>query len=204
MACHDDYTLMRPLVMDFTSDREARNVGDQFLLGPSLMVAPVYTYGARSRSVYLPESCAWYDFYTGNKVNGGRQDVVAPYERIPLFVPAGSILPVGPEVQYAAEQPNAPLTLYVYTGRDAHFTLYDDDGTTYAYESGQYASIPLSWDETSATLTIGARQGQYTGMEEKRTFKVVFVGPNSPQPFGSENGTVSVEYDGTAQQVKHP
>jgi alpha-D-xyloside xylohydrolase len=202
MACHNDYTLMRPLVMDFTSDLEARNVSDQFLLGPSLMAAPVYTYGARSRSVYLPEACTWYDFYTGHIAGNGRQDVGAPYERIPLFVPAGSILPVGPEVQYAAEQPNAPLTLYVYTGRDASFTLYDDDGTTYAYERGQYASIPISWNEATATLTIGACQGKYTGMAAKRAFRVVFVSPDSPQAFGSENGAVSVEYEGDSLKFR--
>ena len=196
MACHEDYTLMRPLVMDFTSDREARNISDQFLLGPALMAAPVYTYGARSRSVYLPEGCGWYDFYTGQIVGGGRQEVAAPYERIPLFVPAGSILPVGPEVQYAGEQPNAPLTIYVYTGKDAHFTLYEDDGTTYAYESGKFATIPFSWDEGTGTLTIGERQGKFPGMAAKRTFRVVFVSPDSPKPFGSEDGAVSVEYEG--------
>ncbi len=202
MAWRDDYTLMRPLVMDFTDDREARNVGDQFLLGPALMAAPVYTYGARSRSVYLPAACSWYDFYTGRTMAPGRHDVSAPYERIPLFVPAGSILPVGPDVQYAGEQPDAPLTLYVYTGRDGHFTLYDDDGVTYAYERGECATIPLAWDEAAATLTIGARQGQYPGMAARRTFRIVFVAPDHPQPFGSEEGAVEVEYEGKELKVE--
>ncbi len=203
MACHNDYTLMRPLVMDFTANREARNIGDQFLLGPTLMVAPVYEYGARHRSVYLPEECIWYDFYTGRVVENGRQDVAAPYERIPLFVPAGSILPTGPNVQYAAEQPDAPLTLYVYTGRDGHFTLYDDDGTTYAYERNEYATVPLTWNETNATLTIGNRLGQYPGMLEHRTFRIVFISPDNPQPFDHEGQTIIVDYDGKSQLVKY-
>ena len=207
MAWHDDYTLMRPLVMDFTSDREARNVGDQFLLGPALMAAPVYTYGARSRNVYLPDACTWYDFYTGQIINRksensvNRKSVPAPYERIPLFVPAGSILPVGPDIQYAVELPDAPLTLYVYTGRDGHFTLYDDDGTTYAYERGEYATIPLIWDQATATLTIGTREGEYSGMTARRIFRVVFIDADHPRPFGSEEGAVTVDYDGTSQQV---
>ncbi len=165
------------------------------------MVAPVYEYGARNRSTYLPEVCTWYDFYSGHAVEGGRQTTAAPFERIPLFVPAGSILPVGPDVQYAAEQPNAPLTLYVYTGRDGHFNLYDDDGTTYAYEHGEFATIPLVWDESAATLTIGQRNGQYPGMAAQRTFRIVFVTPDHPQPFGNEDGAVTVEYNGTAQQI---
>ena len=208
MAWHDDYTLMRPLVMDFTADADARNVGDQFLLGPSLMVAPVYEYGARSRSVYLPQivngksvNCKWYDFYSGRIADAGRQTIAAPYERIPLFVPAGSLLPVGPDVQYSSEQPDAPLTIYVYAGRDGRFTLYDDDGTTYAYEQGAYSLIPLAWDEASATLTIGDRQGTYPGMPERRTFRIVRVSPDHPCPFGNEDGAVSVDYDGTAKRV---
>ena len=202
MAWYDDYTLMRPLVMDFTADREARNVGDQFLLGPSLMVAPVYEYGVRSRSVYLPEDCAWFDFYTGRIVGRGRQNVPAPYGRIPLFVPAGSILPVGPDVQYATEHPDAPLTLYVYTGRDAHFTLYDDDAVTNAYERNEFSTIPITWDEASATLTIGSRSGQYSGMAAHRSFRVVIVSPDNPQPFGREDGNITVDYDGRERRVE--
>ena len=219
MACHEDYTLMRPLVMDFTSDLEARNVDDQFLLGPSLMVAPVYTYGARSRNVYFPPARRWYDFYTGNQIPspslaapspsavsvlGGYPtescllDISAPYERIPLFIPEGSILPTGPDIQYSSEQPDAPLTIYVYTGHDAHFTLYYDDGTTYAYERGEFATIPLTWDEAAATLTIGERQGSYANMPASRTFHIVFVTPAHPVPFGSEEGTVCVEYKGSS------
>ena len=222
MACHEDYTLMRPLVMDFTSNLEARNVDDQFLLGPSLMVAPVYTYGARSRNVYFPPARRWYDFYTGNQIPspslaapspsavsvlGGYPtescllDISAPYERIPLFIPEGSILPTGPDIQYSSEQPDAPLTIYVYTGHDAHFTLYYDDGTTYAYERGEFATIPLTWDEAAATLTIGERQGSYANMPASRTFHIVFVTPAHPVPFGSEEGTVCVEYKGSKLQV---
>lgn len=203
MAWHDDYTLMRPLAMDFTSDLEARNVGDQFMLGPALMVAPVYEYGARSRSLYFPKGRAWYDFYTGRRTEGGRrEEVQAPYERIPLFVPEGSIIPFGPQVQYAAEQPDAPLTIYVFTGCAARFTLYDDDGVTYAYERGEFATIPLYWDEATSMLTIGQREGNYTGMSEHRRFKIVVVSLGSPQPFDLQAPPqVVVDYDGHEQQV---
>ena len=172
------------------------------MFGPALMACPVGYYKARSRSVYFPKQCGWYDFYSGEFIEGGHRLIVdAPYERIPVFVPAGSIIPVGPAVQYAAEKPDAPLTIYIYTGKDAHFTLYEDDGTTYAYENGKFATIPFSWDEGTGTLTIGERQGEFPGMAVKRTFRVVIVSPNSPQPFGSENGAISVEYEGDSLQV---
>ena len=100
MTYFNDYTIMRPLVMDFTADANVNNIGDQFMFGSALMVAPVYEYGARSREVYFPASCGWYDFYSGKYVNGGQKLTVdAPYERIQLYVCAGSIVPYGPDMQ---------------------------------------------------------------------------------------------------------
>ncbi|MBP1531157.1 MAG: DUF5110 domain-containing protein [Bacteroidaceae bacterium] len=209
MACYCDYTLMRPLVMDFTADSETRNIGDQFLLGPSLMVSPVYTRGASSRSVYFPKIAdgessngKWYDFYTGKCIEGGQRiDVAAPYERIPLYVPEGSILPVGPDAQYASEKLDAPVTIYVYAGRNASFNLYEDDGITYAYERGQFTNIPFVWDEPTSTLTIGKRQGEYPEMQKQRTFRIVFVDPAHAVPFGHEENAVVVKYDGKEQHL---
>jgi alpha-D-xyloside xylohydrolase len=187
MTWTDDYTIMRPLVMDFTADHQVYDIGDQFMFGPALMVSPVYVYGVRNREVYFPADSGWYDFYTGRYVPGGqRLSVAAPYERVPLYVREGSILPVGPDMQYSAEKPASELTLYVYTGRNAHFTLYEDEGTNYNYERGQYATIPMTYDEQQGTLTIGARNGSFPGMLQTRTFNVIFVGKRNPVPFVSD------------------
>ena len=202
MAWAKDYTLMRPLVMDFTADRQVRDVSDQYMFGPALMVAPVYTYGARSRSVYFPAG-GWYDFYTGRYVEGGeRMEVAAPYERLPLYVRAGSILPMGPVMQYSSEQAPSELTLYVCTGSDGQFTLYEDEGTNYNYEHGDFAVIPFSYDEAKGELVIGERRGHFQGMLEQRTFRIVFVGRDHPQPFGEEDAGILVNYDGKEVKVK--
>ena len=122
MTHFDDYTIMRPMVMDFTSDNYSRDIKDQYMFGPALLVAPVCEYGARSRSVYLPEGEQWYDFYTGAAVAAGKNVTVdAPYERMPLFVRGGSIVPFGGDIQSTAEESKEPLTLYLYAGRDGSF-----------------------------------------------------------------------------------
>ena len=203
MTYFQDYTIMRPLVMDFTSDSNTYNVGDQFMFGPALMVAPVYTYGSRERSMYFPAGCGWYDFYTGKYINGGQQlTVKAPYERIPLYIREGAIIPFGPDMQYSDEKPADVITLYVYTGQDGAFTLYEDEGVNYNYEKGRYATIPFTYSEVEGTLTIGDRQGEFVGMLKERTFRVVKVGKDKAQPFDlNANGQV-VKYDGKAQTVK--
>jgi alpha-D-xyloside xylohydrolase len=184
---HGDGTIMRALVMDFPDDARARQTGDQYLFGPALLVSPVTEYKARSRPVYLPPTPGgWYDFWTGAAVDGGKSlDAAAPYDGIPLHVRAGSIIPVGPELQYTTEKPADPLTLYVYAGADGQFTLYEDDGTTYAYERGESARIPLRWDEATQTLTIGERAGTFAGMLKERTFEVVLVDPANPVGWGT-------------------
>ena len=171
-----NYTFMRPLVMDFRNDPLAWNVGDQFMFGPAILVSPVTEPGATKREIYLPKT-RWYDFWTGQSVEGGRRtDAAAPIETIPLFVRAGSIVPMGPEVEYSTQKPADPLELRVYRGADGDFTLYEDENDTYDYEKGVYATIPMHWDDAQQTLTIGARKGQFPGMLTERTFHVVFVG----------------------------
>ena len=203
MTHFEDYTIMRPLVMDFTADARVNNVGDQFMFGPALMVAPVYEYGARTRSMYFPAGTGWYDFYTGKYTEGGQQQTVdAPYERIPLYVRAGSILPVGPDMQYTDERPADEITLFVYAGKDASFTLYEDEGTNYNYEKGQYAKIPFLYCNTSNELVIGDRQGDFPGMLKERTFRIVIVSKEKPQPFDLKAKGVTVKYDGSRQVVK--
>ncbi len=175
---HD--TIMRPLVMDFRHDSKVLNIGDQFLFGPALLVNPVHVQGATSRGVYLPEGADWYDFWTGQRFEGGQRiDAPAPYESLPVYARAGSIVPMGPDLQYTDEKPADPLTLWVYTGADAVFELYEDDGVGYGYENGSFSTIPLTWDEASGILTIGERTGSFPGMLGEREIRVVFVSPDS-------------------------
>src|SRR5205085_9161007 len=128
----DGYTMMRPLVMDFRGDPKARDVTDQFMFGPSLLVSPVTEYKARTRHVYLPAGSAWYDFWTGARAAGGQAITApAPYDQLPVYVRAGAIVPIGSEQQYIGEKDTTALTLYVYAGANGRFSLYEDDGLTY-------------------------------------------------------------------------
>ena len=195
---HDGSTMMRPLVMDFREDAKARDIPDQYMFGPALLVNPVTDYKARTRSVYLPAGSAWYDFWTGRRVAGGQVITAeAPFDRLPLFVRAGSIVPVGPEQQYTGEQPNAPVTLYVYAGANGRFSLYEDDGRTYGYERAEFARVPIEWNDASRTLTIGARAGSYPGMPASRRFAVILVSPQSPVGYGATANN-PIAYSGAA------
>ena len=192
MTTHEHYTPMRPLLMDFPGDRVAMDVGDQFLFGPAILVNPVTEPGATSRRLYLPKA-KWYDFWSGAVQEGGRSiQADAPLERIPLYVRAGSIVPLGEEMEYTREKPADPLDLRVYRGADGHFTLYEDEGDTYHYEKGQYATVAFDWNEAAQTLRIGARQGSFPGMLASRTFRVVFAGePGKTVQYTGEAMTVS-------------
>jgi len=175
MVTSESYTPMRALAMDFRSDSRAFSVGDEFMFGPALLVSPVTEPGADTRRMYLP-AATWYDFWTGRAQPGGLTiDTPAPLDRLPLFVRAGSILPMGPDLQYAAEMPADPIELRIYRGASGSFNLYEDENDGYNYEKGVYATIPIHWDEAARTLTIGDRQGKFPGMLESRTFRVVFV-----------------------------
>jgi alpha-D-xyloside xylohydrolase len=177
-----DATLMRPLVMDFPNDVRARELTDEYMFGPALLVAPITTYKARERRVYLPATAQWYDFWTGKAVASGETTEPAPYDAVPLFVRAGSIVPFGPQLQYVAEKPSDPLTLYVYSGADANFTLYQDDGLTFAYEKGAFAEVALHWDDRARILTVSDRKGQFPGMPREQHLRIVLVAPGHPSP----------------------
>ena len=197
-----DYTPMRPLVMDWRTNEKVREIGDQYLFGPSIMVNPVTQDGATSRSVYLPPAAGWYDFWTGEELKGDQTLLAAaPLDRMPLYVKAGSILPLGPAVEYAMEAPDAPLELRIYRGVDADFTLYEDEGDTYDYEKGEHAIIPLHWDDATSTLTIGARQGSYPGMAPNRKFRVVLVRPANGTGMNEASANREVDYSGSAVSV---
>jgi alpha-D-xyloside xylohydrolase len=194
----NDYTIMRAMVMDFAGDNNVVSIGDQYMFGPSLLVAPVYTYRARTHNVYFPSLNGWYDLYSGKYIDGGQTlEVDAPYERMPLFVREGSIIPVGPEIQFTDEKPADPLTLFVYTGRDCAFTLYEDEGTNYNYEQGACSTIKFSYNNTTGELTIGERKGEFEGMLKSRTFNIVWIARDKPVPFDPEiRAHSSVVYDG--------
>jgi alpha-D-xyloside xylohydrolase len=200
---HNGYTLMRPLVMDYREDDTARDIGNQFMFGPALMVTPVTDPGVDSQRVYLPAS-DWYNFWTGEELTGGRfTTVAAPLETLPLLVRAGSIVPMGPFLEYSNQKPADPIELRVYPGADGDFTLYEDDGLTYDYEKGAYATIPIHWDDAKGALTLGERQGSFPGMLEHRTIKIVWVSEGhgvGVNPAATVDKTV--QYEGKALTVK--
>jgi len=170
------YTPMRALVMDFPSDTRALDVRDQFMFGPAMLVNPVTRAGATTREVYLPAGTVWFDFWTGNNVNGGQYvNALAPLETMPLYVRAGSIIPMGPEVQYAGEDRWAPIEVRIYPGANGEFSLYEDDGLSYAYEKGRRSTITFTWNDESRRLTI-AYQGPNPTMQPTRMFYIVVVG----------------------------
>jgi alpha-D-xyloside xylohydrolase len=193
--------IMRGLVMDFPHDEAVKDIKDQYLFGRSMLVAPVYVYGARERSVYMPKGADWYDFYTGELHKGGSTATIkAPETRMPVLVKAGAILPMGPVTQYVDEKPDAAITLNVYTGADGKFTLYEDDGVSDSYLRGEASRIPFSYK--NGVLTIGARTGQYKGMVEKRQFKVRFIEPGVSSTDNFEAADKVVSYEGKTITVK--
>jgi alpha-D-xyloside xylohydrolase len=199
-------TLMRPLVMDWREDVEAQNTGDEYLFGPAILVSPVTTEGATSRTVYLPQA-TWYDFWTGEKVEGGKRGIRitadAPLEKLPLFVRAGSIVPMGPAMEWTTEKPADPIELRVYPGADGDFTLYEDENDSYRYQKGAHATIALHWDDRAKTLTVGAREGSFKGMLAERTFRVVLVGKEHGVGIEeSEAAEATVSYKGEKTAVK--
>lgn len=192
----EDYTIMRPLVMDFMADAEVTDIGDTYMFGPAFLVAPVYEYGARLREVYFPECEGWYDFYSNEFVEGGQtRNVAAPYDRMPLYVRAGSIVPVGSEIQWSDEKPADVIDLYVYQGADGEFSLYEDENVNYNYEKGAYSMISFSYNDKMKLLSVEEREGEFPGMLEERTFNVIPV---------SKNGVgkaQTVKYNGLSMKV---
>lgn len=185
----EGYTLMRPLIFDFPDDTDALKQDNEYMFGQSLLVCPVTEKGVSQWRVYLPENeGGWYDFRTGKKYGNGWSEVPVTIEDIPVFAKAGSILPLGPVKQHAAEKSDEPLTINVYPGADACFNLFEDDGLSV---DGSSSTIPFTWDDSSRTLTIGKRQGSFEGMEETRTFNIAVAGTEK-----------SIRYDGRKVTVR--
>ena len=192
----DDYTIMRPLVMDFGSDTKALNIGDQYMFGSQLMVCPVYSYKARNRSVYFPEKTGWYSLYDGSFEKGGkRHSVEAPFDRMPVYVASGSILATGARIENTT-QPQNDLTIYVYAGRNGAFNLYEDENLNYNYEKGACSNILFKWDDAARTLTISDRKGSFKGMIPERDLNVILVSPDKPAGLDVPGQGTSIHYAG--------
>ncbi len=194
----DDYTLMRPLVMDFGKDPEVYNLGYQFMFGPAFMINPVYTYKARNREVYFPKESGWYDFFTGKLVSNGGETLLvdAPFEHIPIYVRAGSIVPFGKNMEYTRQKSTDLLRIYVYEGADGEFVLYEDEGVNYGYETGRYLRIPFTYEEDAKRLTIGKQEGTYPNALTTRKFVIVPVSGERAQGYNPEATGIEVEYTG--------
>ena len=209
---NEGYTIMRSLAFDFPDDDAIKSIPDQYMFGPAFMVNPVtkslYNLSnsqdiKKTRKVYLPKMSDWYDFWTGKLINGGQTiDADAPIETIPLYVRAGSIIPMGPYLQYATEKGADPIEIRVYTGANADFVLYEDENDTYDYESGKYSTITMSWNEAKKTFTIKDRNGKFPGMLENRTFKIVWVNSNNGTGVEPAKKAEIVQYTGKEIKIK--
>ncbi len=197
-----DYTMLRALPFDFRSDPATYDIRDQYMFGPALMVNPVtrpmlYDAGSQplngkphTRPVYLPAGAEWYDFWTGQPYSGGQTiQADAPLSRLPLYVRAGSILPMGPVRQHVNDLPEAPIELHVYPGQDGSFELYEDENDQYNYEDGAFSTINIRWEDAERQLILEARKGEYGGMPDRRTFEIVLHDPKTLRHEDSRAGS---------------
>lgn len=209
----NNYTMLRSLAFDFRNDPKVYNIPDQYMFGPAFMVNPVTeqlysgpnaNQSGNTRKVYLPKNTDWYDFWTGKKLNGGQTiDAYAPIDIMPLYVREGSIIPMGPLMEYATQKPAANIELRIYPGADGHFTLYEDANNDYNYEHGEFATFTFNWNDKRHELSISARKGSFPGMLKSRTFSVVLVKENNGT---GESETTKfnkvINYNGSAIKVK--
>jgi alpha-D-xyloside xylohydrolase len=200
---HSNYTIMRGLVMDFPGDKNVRDIGDQYMFGPALLINPVYTYGATQRSLYLPDA-GWYDLYTGKYQKGGKHiKADAPFERMPVFIREGSVIPFGPELQYTAEKPADTITVHVYQGTNGNFNLYEDEALNYNYEKTAFSNIKFDYSESDRSLTIQEREGKFPGMLKERVFIIKYITQARPEALNLESNTgILVKYNGSRRVIK--
>jgi len=195
--------MMRPMVMDFYYDRKSLENPYLFMFGKSILVVPVTEPGIKYKDIYLPSSTIWYDFWTGEKLQGGQViKKETPLDIIPLFVKAGSIIPIGPRVQYASEKPWDTLEIRIYEGADGEFTLYEDEGDNYNYEKGIYSTITFKWNDKSKVLTISDRKGNFPGMINNRVFNVILVSKGLGVGYEWSNNNFTVKYNGKMKEIK--
>jgi alpha-D-xyloside xylohydrolase len=210
---NENYTIMRSLAFDFRNDPAVFNIPDQYMFGPAFLVNPVtsqlYTgkgadSGKTTRSVYLPIAAGWYDFYTGQYYKGGQKiAAAAPIDIIPLYVKAGSIIPMGPVMEYATEKPAGTIELRIYPGANGQFEYYEDENDNYNYEKGNSATFKLTWNDKLHVLTISATKGQFPGLLKKHTLNIVLVSGTHGSNVGiADKIDKSVAYNGKAMAVK--
>ena len=196
-------TIMRPLVMDFNGDTSALNQNYEFMFGKTILVSPVIEPKVSEWNVYLPQSIGWYDFWSGKRYNGGQSiKTEVPLDKIPLYVKAGSVIPMGPLIQYATEK-NDPIEIRIYPGDNGEFTLYEDENDNYNYEKGIYSTITFSWDDEKKVLNIGERKGSFPGMLNERTFNFVLV--NEKQGVGINTSLFNnkvLKYSGNGTSIE--
>ena len=210
---------MRALPIDFSDDKNVQNNTVEYMFGQSILVAPVteamYVSKAngkttenfsqpKTKKIYLPAGANWYDFWTGEKIDGGQEiQREAPIDLIPLYVKAGSILPFGPKVQYATEKNWDKLEIRIYRGANGEFCLYEDENDNYNYEKGIFSSITFNWNDKANALTIADRKGIFPGMLKTRTFNIVLVdATNGVGDKASTSFTKTIGYNGKSKTVK--
>ncbi|MFB3387694.1 TIM-barrel domain-containing protein [Flavobacterium sp. LAR06] len=190
-------TLMRPLIMDFNDDKTAVSKAYEYMFGKALLIAPVIAPDVTNWDVYLPKQNAWFDFWTGKRFEGGQTvSTPAPLDKIPVFVKEGSIVPLGSVIQDTHSKQDV-LELRIYTGKDAGFTLYNDEGDNYNYEKGKYAEIPINWNEKNQTLTLEKQIGSYQNQTGSYNVNIVWIS-------GKQNDTISetIKYVGKKVVIK--
>ena len=216
-------SMMRALVMDFPKDKNALDINDEYMFGKSVLVNPVTNpmyvkpsvtgrdtiqvedfSTTKSKETYLPAGTDWYDFWTGEKLSGGNKvNKQTPLDIIPLYIKAGSIIPIGPNVQYAEEKKWDDLEMRIYPGANGKFVLYEDENDNYNYEKGIYSTITFNWDDKKRELTISDRNGSFPGMLQNRKFNIVLV--NSAKGVGENPATnpdFVINYSGKKSAAK--
>lgn len=202
----DDYTFMRAMGIAYPQDAATLSLKDQFMFGKDLLVAPVIKSQATQRTTYLPKGDNWTDIWTGEQFTGGQKvtkDVNLAI--MPMYVRQGTIIPWGPDVQYSSKTKWDKLEIRIYPGADGSFSLYEDETDNYNYEQGKFSLIPFSWNDETQTLTIGARTGDFNGMLQNRTFRIVLVDPEKHMGIGIKQSvrfSKDVDYDGKEISVK--
>ncbi|MGZ3820515.1 MAG: glycoside hydrolase family 31 protein [Mucilaginibacter sp.] len=208
----ENYTIMRSLAFDFRNDKNVYGIPDQYMFGPAFLVNPVaeqlYTgknadKHAKTRKVYLPKGIQWFNFWTGEILKGGQTiDAGAPIETMPLYVKAGSIIPMGPNIEYAAENSSTPIELRIYSGANGEFKFYEDEDDNYNYEKGNSSTFSIKWDDKLHKLTISDRKGSFPGMKKQRLFNLVLVKNGYGVNIGiSEKADKTISYQGKKMSV---
>jgi alpha-D-xyloside xylohydrolase len=194
---------MRPLIMDFAADAKTHEIGNEYLFGHSLLVAPVTQYKATTWPVYLPEGSGWYNFWTNEYLKGGQTvNTDAVIDKVPLYVKAGAIVPFGPKVQYSTEKKWDNLEIRIYPGADGEFLLYEDENDNYNYEKGSYSTIKFKWNDLAKTLTIEDRAGNFPGMLKSRKLNIAVASVNEALADASAKPIKVISYKGKKTVVK--